>query len=179
MGRVTALGLAGGALALVGCGGSQTPGRTVTVTRPTGPPPRVTARPVPGSTVLVVAGGGRLLGACPARGPFALTLTAEASGATNDIAYRVGGGRTRSGHADPGAPLRIAVPVMTIRRPSGDALRASPPLQLRISQATEPETITVSGRLQLVASGRIAGQCVLVGTDVRSRVEPHDGGPPL
>lgn len=177
-------------LAASGCGGAHgNAGRTPTQTRATAPPTNSASgdgaarRPgvatsVPTTEVLAIAGLGRFFGSCPDRGPFSLALNLNAIEASDDVSYRIGTQTERQRQVDPGGTLRIALPATRLRLRGGDAVLATPTLRLRIQQPREPETILLRARLRLAQSRDGSRRCLMIGTNVRTRVYFSDGGPP-
>lgn len=73
--------------------------------------------------------------------------------------------------------MRLVLPanVMTLRQ--GDRVLATPAVLLRIQQPSEAHTILLSARLRLTQSRGGSQRCLLIGTDISSRVNFNDGGP--
>lgn len=117
-------------------------------------------------------------GSCPYRGTFALRLSLESATATDDLSYRVGSGRLRRLQVDPGETARIALPAGGLKLRTGEQIRATPTVSLRVEQPTQPHTIIMRARLRLAESRDGTQRCLLIGTSLRSRVYFSDGGPP-
>ncbi len=177
-------------VAASGCGGAHPgsrsgPTQTGATARPpinttgagTARHPSVVSSP-PTTEVLAIAGLGRFLGSCPDRSPFSLALTLDATEASDEVSYQIGGQRGRQRQVDPGETLRIELPASVLRLRGGDGVLATPSVMLQIQQPREPQTILLRARLRLAQSRDGSQRCLLIGTDVRSRVYFSDGGPP-
>ena len=140
--------------------------------------------------ILSVAGLGTFEGRCPG-GVHSWTVRFVDDAQANEaISYRVGRGARRTVNVDPGnsitirlvadatrthePPDRMAPPVGQGRgRAAATSVPTTAPLEARIYQATEPQTLRADVRLALATVGGESGQCVLVGSTVNADTYPN------
>ncbi len=168
------------AVVALGAGGCSGATRTVSITRTAPPVTRPATPPAPlPDEVLAVPAIGRFVGRCPRRARrWTLRFIVPPTSATDTISYTVGDGPVRRVNVNPGAAATFRLVAGTVRTPEpADRISAhpattvatTPPLNLHISQATEPQFLRVDVRLALATIGGGTGQCVLVGSRIDAR----------
>ena len=165
------------ALAAAGCGGAT---RTVSITTTA---PSVTSTEtttsLPSDEVLAVPTVGRFFGRCPrAARVWTLRFIVPGDSATDTITSKVGNGPVRRADVNPGGTvtfhlvagaIRTPEPADRISRHRAKTVATTPPLDVHVSQGTEPQYLRVDVRLALATIGGETGQCVLVGSRVDAR----------
>jgi hypothetical protein len=163
------------AVAAGGCGGST---RTVTVT-PHAPlvttPSATSASP----EILAVPTIGRFYGRCPrGAGAWTLRFVVPDTSASDTITSKVGSGPLRRAQVNPGqaATFRLITNAAHVRQPAdpmsghrASTVTTTAPLDIHISQATEPQSLRLDIHLALTAIGGETGQCALAESRVNAR----------
>jgi hypothetical protein len=110
--------------------------------------------------------------------------------ATDAVSYRIGRAPARTVEVNPGdsVTFRLASNAARTREPPdrvvpplgqgrgltrATSVPTTPPLQVRIYQGTEPQTLRADIRLALTTTGGESGQCVLVGSTVNANTYPN------
>jgi hypothetical protein len=174
------------ALVAAGCGGST---RTVSITTTAPSMTRTaTTRSVTTTTttsslssdeVLAIPAVGGFYGRC-VRGARVWTLrfVVPAGGASDVVSSQVGNGPVRRVEVNPGGAaafhlvpgaVRTPEPADRISRHRATTVATTPPLDVRISQASEAQYVSVAVHLALATVGGATGECVLVGSRVDAR----------
>lgn len=164
------------ASAVAGCGGTT---RTVSVTT-TAPPVTSTATATLSTDeVLAVPAVGRFDARCPpAAHEWTLRFIAPADGATDAITSTVRHRRPRRTAVNPGGvatfhlvpgSVPTSEPADRISHHHATTIATTPPLDIHIVQATEPQSVRVDVHLALTTLGGDSGRCALVGSRVDAR----------
>jgi hypothetical protein len=170
--------------ALAGCGGGghrRSPSSSPTA------PTSSTAPPTPSSVpaadeVLAVPSVGGFYGRCPAGIHEWTVRFINSSAATDTVSYRIGAGARHRAVVQPRGALNFGLRPGSARshepadRASGSAaasVPSTPPIELAITQSTEPQSLRVDVRLALASGAGESAQCVLVGSRVSAREYPH------
>ena len=164
------------AVAAGGCGGST---KTVTVTTRAQSGTTSSTTPSASPEVLAVGTIGGFYGRCPrGAGAWTLQFAVPATGASDTITSKIGSGPLRRAQVDPGqaATFRLVPNAAHARQPA-DAMSGhratmvttTEPLDIRVSQATESQSLRLDVHLALTAIGGESGQCALAGSRVNAR----------
>ena len=165
--------------ATAGCGRSTktvtttVPGRSVT-TSSTGSTPT-------SDEVLGVPTVGGFYGLCPRGATVWILRFVAADSATDEIIFKLGNGPAKQASVNPGDTLTFRLVPNSVRtrepadpfpRLSATTVATTPPLDVEISQGTEPQFLRVDLDLTLTTIGGESGQCALARSSLSANTYP-------
>jgi hypothetical protein len=132
--------------------------------------------------VLAVSTVGGFYGLCPRGAPvWTLRFVATADSATDAIIFKLGNAAAKHVSVNPANALtfrlvpnsaRTREPADSFPRLAATAVATTPPLDVEISQGTEPQFLRVDVRLALTTIGGESGHCALAGSSLSARTYP-------
>jgi hypothetical protein len=165
--------------------GSSTKTVTVTVTAPDRSATTSVTTPATAPAVLSIPTVGGFYGRCPRGAPaWTLRFVVPAASASEIITSTIGGGSAQRTQVDPGqaATFHLTPSAAHARQPAdpmsghrATTVATTQPLDVHISQATEPQSLRLDVHLALTTIGGESGQCALADSRVNART--YDNGP--